>query len=56
MLARGFAGHLSAQLDIANKFAADMHELNHPGNPHGPGGATRSLRALRTELTRRGWD
>ncbi len=52
----GFARHLAVQLDIADKHAAAMHELLQPGNPHGPLGATRSLRALRTELTRRGWD
>lgn len=52
----GFARHLAAQLDIADTYAADIHEVNQPGNPHGPLGATRSLRALRTELTRRGWD
>lgn len=52
----GFARHLAIQLDIVDKYAADLHELNRQDNPHGPLGATRSLRALRAELTRRGWD
>ncbi len=51
-----FARHLAARLDIADEYAADTYALSQPGNPHGPLGATRSLRALRTELTRRGWD
>ena len=52
----GFARHLAAQLDIADEYIADTYALAQPDNPHGPLGATRSLRALRTELTRRGWD
>ena len=52
----GLARHLAVQLDIADKHAAGLHELLQPGNPHGPLGATRSLRALRNELTCRGWD
>ncbi|MEX0847767.1 MAG: adenylate/guanylate cyclase domain-containing protein [Ilumatobacteraceae bacterium] len=51
-----FARHLAAQLDVADEYASDTYALSQPGNPHGPLGATRSLRALRTELTRRGWD
>lgn len=52
----GFAPHLAAQLDIADEYAADTNVLLQPGNSYGPMGATRSLNALRAELTRRGWD
>ncbi len=35
----GHALHLAGQLDIADAYAAGMHELRQPGNPHGPLGA-----------------
>ena len=52
---RGFARHLARQLDIFDTYTAEVSSLYQPDNPHGPMGGTRSLHALRTELTRRGW-
>ena len=51
-----FGRQLAARLGVADEYAADTAALSDPDSPHGPLGATRSLRSLRAELTRRGWD
>lgn len=51
-----FGRHLARQLGIIDEYLADAASLYTPGNPHGGMGATRSMNALRVELTRRGWD
>jgi hypothetical protein len=51
-----YGRHLARQLGIIDDYLADVAIANTPGNPYGPMGATRSLNALRSELTRRGWD
>ena len=50
-----FGRHLARQLGIIDEYLADVASLDEPGNPHGGMGATRSMIALRAELTRRGW-
>ena len=52
---RGASRHLARQLGIADAHAADIAALYLPDNQHGPMGATRSMNALRAELTRRAW-
>jgi predicted ATPase/class 3 adenylate cyclase len=51
-----YGRHLARQLGVIDDYLADDAALYTPGNPHGPMGATRSINALRAELTRRGWD
>ena len=50
-----FGRHLARQLGIIDEYLVDVASLDEPGNPQGGMGATRSMTALRAELTRRGW-
>jgi hypothetical protein len=52
---KGFLRHLAQQLGIIDEYVAEVAALYRPDNPHGSMGRTRSLHALRVELTRRGW-